>query len=198
MTRVPPPFNRRDSACYASGAALLAVLAAGAASRSAGWGPPGTGLAVVAAACGAVLLVAALAGRLPPDLSLTCLDAAGRREASGPPLPGTARLRVAFRRAPLAFGRMDVLLDGVRVGQLRPGMALVVPIPTGGHTLSARVWLRRLDLRDQINALPGTDSDFVIEGSGGRERRYAIDRHGLGAVLLDPRTVLVGPPGPRA
>ena len=89
--------------------------------------------------------------------------------------------------------RLDVVVDGVRIGQLRPGTAFVVPIRLGQHVLSARVWLRRLELRDQINALPGTDSDFVIRGSGGTSRSYAVDRHRLPGLLRDRRMVLVEP-----
>ena len=86
-----------------------------------------------------------------------------------------------------------MFLDGVRVGQLRPGTALVLSMRPGRHVLSARVWFRRLDLRDEINALPGTDSDFVIRGAGGKARTYEVDRHGLPALLRDRRTVLVEP-----
>lgn len=191
---MPPPFNRRDSARFACAAvALLAALAAEAA-RQGGWSARGIGLSALAALCAALLLSAFLTRRLLPDVSLRPLEAAGRRDAIAPPPPdAAARLRVALRHEPLSFYRLDVFVDEVRVGQLRPGTALVVSLRPGLRVLSARVWLRRLDLRDQVNALGGTDSDFVITGSGGRARSYGIDRHGLPALLGDPRTILVRP-----
>ena len=190
---MPPPFNRRDSARFACGAvALLAALTGGVAWQT-GRGVPATALAVLAASCAALALSMLLTQHLPPDAHLPRLTPAERRDATEPPPPGTARLRVALRREALAFYRMDLFVDGARVGQLRPGAALVVPLRPGPRVLSARIWLRRLDLRDQINALPGTDSDFVITGSGGRARTYGIDRHGLPVLLRDPRTVLVRP-----
>lgn len=147
----------------------------------------------MAAGCAAFILSGLLSRRLPPDIPFRPLDAVERRHASAPPQAELARLRVAFAHEPLGFSRMDVYIDGVRVGQLRTGMAFVVPVTPGPRVLSARVWLRRLDLQDQINALPGVDSDITIRVSGRRSRSYGVERHGLQALLRDERTILVRP-----
>ena len=189
-----PPFNRRDSGRYAlAGAALLAALAADVASQF-GWNGDGIGLAALAAGCGTILLFAALTWRLPADVRLCRLDGSARLSALEPPAPDTARLRIALRREKLAFYRMDLFIDRVRVGQLRPGAALVIMLPPGCHVLSACVWLRRLDLQEQINALPGTDSDFMVESSGSKRRQFGIERRDISARLRDGQTMLIGPP----
>ena len=188
-----PPFNRRDSACYALCLAMLLAALAATAAWQAGFGASGAGLGAIAAAVAAVLLAGILTRRLPPDITLRRLTLAGREDAAGPPASGMARMRIAFAPAPLGFARIDILLDGVRVGQLCPGMAFVVPVRSGLRVLSARMWLRPVDLRDRINALPGTDSDITIRVSGSKTRSYGVERASLAAVLRDRRTVLVSP-----
>ena len=85
------------------------------------------------------------------------VDEVERQDAAGPPAVGLPRLRVALCREPMTVCRLDVSLDGVWIGQLPSWHHVRGADPTGaGHVLSARVWLRRLELRDQINALPGT------------------------------------------
>lgn len=191
---MPPPFNRWDSTRYAcSLAVIFAGLASDAAWQWGGWQQRGLGLTVMAAGGAAFVLSGLLSRRLPPDIPLRPLDAVERRHASAPPQAELARLRVAFAHESLGFSRMDIYLDGVRVGQLRAGMAFVMPMRPGLRVLSARVWLRRLDLRDQINALPGTDADITIRVSGSKYRSYDVERHGLQALLHDERTILVRP-----
>ncbi len=196
---MPSPFHRRDSLRYAGGLAIiLAALGAAAAGQWAGSGWGGVGLAALVAAGAAVLLAGLASRRLPPDLPFHRLDAAERLEAAGPAPPGSGRLRVAFAYEPLGVSRMDVYLDDVRVGQLCAGMAFVIPVRPGLRVLSARVWLRRVDLRDQVNALPGTDSDITIRVSGSKARSYGVERHSLRATLGDARTILVRPAVPQA
>ena len=77
------------------------------------------------------------------------------------------------------------------IAQLRPGTATVLPISVGAHVLTMQVWLRRLGGREMINALPSTDMDIVIRGSGSRSRQYAIERREMASVLADRRMVLV-------
>ncbi len=191
---MPPPFNRWDSARYACGAAfLLAALAGGTVFQSGGWGWRGTILVGSAAAGAAFVLSGLLTRSLPPDMALRRLTAAERQAATAPPAPATARLRVARPPGPLDWSRMDIYLDGARVGQLRAGMAFVVPLRPGLRELSARVWLRRIQLRDQVNALPGTDTDIAIHVSGSKERSYSVDRQSLQSTLRDGRTILVRP-----
>ncbi len=189
-----PPLNRWDSMRYASGLAIIVgLLAAAAAAQWSDWGLRAVGLSGVAAGCAAFALTGFLTRRLPPDIRFRRLNPAERQDAAGPPPVELARLRIAFAPDPLGVSRMDIYLDGRRVGQLRNGMAFVVPIKPGLRVLSARVWLRRLDFGDRTNALPGTDSDVTIRVSGSKSRSYAVERHGLGATLADQRTILVEP-----
>ena len=191
---MPPPLNRWDSARYACGlAVIVAGLAGNAAAQWDDMQPHAVALGALAGVCLAFLLVGIAARRLPPDLPFRRVDAAGRRAAAEPASPGLARLRLALGREPLAWSRMDIYVDGARIGQLRAGMAFVVPVRPGSHVLSARVWLRRVDFRESINALPGTDSDIMIRGSGSKIRNYGVERRELSATLRDERTILVHP-----
>ena len=91
----------------------------------------------------------------------------------------------------LSWFRLDLHLDGARVAQLRPGTAVVLPMPPGAHVLTLQVWLRQLGDGEMINALPGADYDIVVSASGGKARTYAIERRDVAAVLADRRIVLV-------
>lgn len=179
------PFNRRDSGC----AALAAALAVGAMTLAS---VPGAPWLAVAPAGLTILVLGVLVRTLPPDLRLRPVPEAAARQAVAPPPPGLARLRVARLPEPLSWVRLDLHLDGVRVAQLRPGTAVVLPIPPGEHVLTMRVWLRRLGARELINALPGTDFDVIIRSGGGKGRTYAVERGNVASVLLDRRIVLVG------
>jgi hypothetical protein len=103
--------------------------------------------------------------------------------------PGPAARGLAAGDAELA--RLDLQLDGMRIAQRRPGMAVVLPIPPGAHVLTMQVWLRRLGTGEMINALPGTDTDIEVRGSGGRSRQYSVERRNLASVLTDRRIALV-------
>ena len=196
---MPPPLNRWDSARYACGlAVILGLVAVAAASQWSGWGQRAVGLSAIAAGCAAFALSGFLTRRLPPDIRFRRLDPAQRRDAAGPPPAELARLRIAYAPEPLGVSRMDIYLDGMRVGQLRSRTAFVVPVQPGLRVLSARVWLRRVDFGDQINALPGTDTDVTIRVSGSKSRSYGVERHGLTATLRDERTILVQPVVPQA
>ncbi len=192
-----PPFNRRDSAACIGSVGLLAfLLTLAVASQGLGWGQ---GLALAAAAAVVtVLVLASLFWRMPPDVPLRTVSAAVAEQARAEPPSGIARLRVALRPEPLGWYRLDIMLDGVRIGQLRPGTAFVLPVVPGAHILTARVWLRTLRTRELINALPGTDTDIVVQGRGERSRQYSFDRHGMTAVLVDRRITLIEPLTPDA
>ena len=203
------PFDRRDSAC----AAIVAGLVAGGGALT--YAPAAPLLAV--ACVGLAVLVMGLSLRtLPPDLRLRPMIGAAARQAAAPlspappspappspappwpalPSQAPARLRVAVLPEALGWYRLDLQLDDVRVAQLRPGTAVVLPMPPGAHVLTVRLWLWRLGGREMINALPGTDTDIAIRGSGGRSRQYSIERRDLASVLADRRIVLVQMPVP--
>ena len=188
------PFNRRDSAC----AAIVAGLVAGGGALTYA---PAAPLLAVACAGLAVLVMGLSLRTLPPDLRLRPMIGAAARQAAAPPSPAPpsqalARLRVAVLPEALGWYRLDLQLDNVRVAQLRPGTAMVLPMPPGAHVLTIRLWLWRLGGREMINALPGTDTDIAIRGSGGRSRQYSIERRDLASVLADRRIVLVQMPAP--
>jgi hypothetical protein len=189
--RVIPPFNRRDLGAFAGGLCLIvAVLTLAAAGLSC------HGLILAAAsAILTILVLASLLWRLPPDLPLRPVPATAAMHASAEPPPDMPRLRVALLPEPLGWYRLDIFLDGVRIGQLRPGTAFVTSVPTGARTLTIRTWLRSLGTRELINALPGTDSDLVLEGRGDRSRQFRVARHGMAAALAGRRIVLVEPCG---
>ena len=113
-----------------------------------GWGTS------LVAACFVLTMLAlfALLRRLPADLTLRAMPESAARQAIAPPPPDIARLRVALLPEALTWSRLDVFLDGVRVGQLRPGTAFVRSMPPGAHALTMRVWLRRLGTAEMINA----------------------------------------------
>ena len=182
------PFNRRDSGC----ATIVAGLVAGGGSLIAA---PGAFLLAFALAGLTMLVLGLLLRTLPPDLRLRPVIEAAGRQAVAPPPPGLARLRVALLPGMLSWVRFDLHLDGARIAQLRPGTATVLPMPPGAHVLTIQVWLRRLGPGEMINALPGTDTDIVIRGSGGTSRQYSVERRGLASVLADRRIVLVETPG---
>ena len=185
------PFNRRDSGAFAIVAGLLAMVAAWSLVSWTGWGTS------LVAACLVLTMLAlfALLRRLPADLTLRAMPESAARQAIAPPPPDIARLRVALLPEALTWSRLDVFLDGVRVGQLRPGTAFVRSMPPGAHALTMRVWLRRLGTAEMINALPGTDTDIVVRGSGGKARQYSIERRDMASVLADRRIVLLEAPG---
>ena len=182
------PFNRRDSGC----AAIVAGLVAGGGTLTFA---TGASLLALAFAGLTVLVLGLLLRTLPADLRLRPMTEAAARQAVAPPPPGLARLRVALRPEMLSWSRLDLHLDGVRIAQLRPGTAIVMPIQPGAHVLTMQVWLRRLGAREMINALPGTDTDIVIRGSGSKSRQYSVERRDLASVLTDRRIVLVETPG---
>lgn len=189
------PFNRRDSIALAAAAGLLAVVL----TLTVLPGPPGVGLQSLGQAGAAVvatmLVLAGLLRGLPPDLALRPMAPDTARQALAPPPPDLARLRVALLNEALSWYRVDLYLDGVRVGQLRPGTALIQIIPPGAHALTLRLWLRRLGTAELINALPGTDTDIAIRGAGGSARHYSVERRNLTADLADRHIVPVAMPG---
>ena len=81
-----------------------------------GWG------ASLVAACIVLTMLALFAWLrgLPADLTLRAMPKSAAQFAIAPPPPGIARLRVALLPETLSWTRLDVFLDGVRVGQLRP------------------------------------------------------------------------------
>ena len=178
------PFNRRDSGF----ATIAAGLVAGGGTLAL---VPGAPLLALVCAGLAILVLGLLLRTLPPDLRLRPMIEAAARQAVAPPPPGLARLRVALLPEWLNWSRLDLQLDGMRIAQLRPGMAVVLPIPPGAHVLTMQVWLRRLGTGEMINALPGTDTDIEVRGSGGRSRQYSVERRNLASVLADRRIVLV-------
>ena len=178
------PFNRRDSGC----ATITAGLVAGGGTLAV---VPAAPLLALACAGLAMLVLSLLLRTLPPDLRLRPMTEAAARQAVAPPPPGLARLRVALLPEMLSWYRLDLHLNGARIAQLRPGTAVVLPIPPGAHVLTMQVWLRRLGTGEMINALPGTDCEIVVSASGGKSRQYAIERQDLAPVLADRRVVLV-------
>ncbi len=181
------PFNRRDSGC----AAVAAGLVAGGVTLTYA---PAAPLLALACAGLAMLVMGVLLRTLPPDLRLCPMTEAAARQAVAPPPPGEARLRVALLPEALSWYRLDLLLDGVPIAQLRPGTMTALPMLPGAHGLTVQVWLRRLGGCEMINALPGTDTDIVIRGTGGRSRQYSVERRDLASVLTDRRIVLVQMP----
>ena len=186
------PFNRRDSGALAVGAGLVVIVIALSLAPGPGWRALGLCAAVVVLT---MLVLFALLRRLPPDLPLRAMPGGAAARAIAPPQSDAARLRVAVLPEALSWYRLDLYLDGVRFGQLRPGTALVRPMPPGEHALTMRLWLRRLGRAEMINALPGTDTDIVVRGSGGNARSYSIERRDMASVLQDRRIVLVEPAG---
>jgi hypothetical protein len=187
------PFNRRDSGTLAVGAGLVVIVIALSLAPGSGW--PALGLCAASVVL-TMLVLFALLRRLPPDLPLRAMQGGAVAQAIAPSPSGAARLRVALLPEALSWYRLDLSLDGVRVGQLRPGTALVRPLTPGEHTLTMRLWLRRLGRAERINALPGTDTDIVVRGGGGTARSYSIERRDMASVLQDRSIVLVEPPGP--
>ena len=185
------PFNRRDSRILA---ALTAVMVAAGmttilpAAPGFGWREAGL---VGAAVAMAMVILGLLLRHLPSDVPLSPVPQDEARQAAAPPGPGQARLRVALRPEQLSWYRIDIELDGVFIGQVRPGTALVQSIPPGLHRVTSRVWLRRLGSAELINALPGTDSDIAIRGWGGSARKYSIERRDLSGLLATGQICVV-------
>ncbi len=186
------PFNRRDSGALAVVAGLVMVVIALSLGPGPGW--RALGLSAASVVLTMLVLFAVLRG-LPPDLPLRAMPGGAASQAIAPSPSGAARLRVALLPEALSGYRVDLYLDGVRFAQLRPGTALVRPMPAGEHALTMRLWLRRLGRAEMINALPGTDTDIVVRGGGGQSRSYSIERRDMASVLQDRRIVLVEPPG---
>lgn len=178
-----PPFNRRDSSILAAFTAVM--VAAGMttilpAAPGFGWREAG----LVGAAVATTMVFLGLRLRhLPSDVPLSPVSQDEARQAAAPPEPGQARLRVALLPEQLSWYRVDIELDDVCIGQLRPGTALVRSIPLGPHRVTFRLWLRRLGRAELINALPGTDSDIALRGWGGSARKYSIEHRDLSGLL---------------
>ena len=106
---------------------------------------------------------------LPPDLDLEWVapDEAARLLAA-PPLAEATRLFVSFERDWLRRARLDLLVDGERVGQLPPGTAMLVPLPLGLRSVQAFLDRPRTAVSELVNAIPGGSASYSVRNRGSR------------------------------
>ena len=86
---------------------------------------------------------------LPPDLDL------------GWVAPDATVLFVASERDRLRRARLDLVVDGRRVGQLPPGTAMLVPVQPGLRSVQVFLDRLRTAVSDRVNAVPGGASHSV-------------------------------------
>ncbi len=193
-------FKRRDTRTWAltmGGVAAAAIMLF--ALGTADWRPAlqlPLGLAA-----GSAIGAAICRGRraLPPDVELAWVpqaDVAALLRAGAP--PDRSLLFVAFERD---FGRryrMDVLIDGTRVGQLRPGTAMLLPLRPGLRRMEAYLDRRASLVAETVNSIPGLYAGFTIRNGGTRTIELRVRRDGGPGPVLAPRTRLVRPAVPEA
>lgn len=93
------------------------------------------------------------------------------------------RVAVVFPREWGRRGRMDVLVDDVRVGQLCPGTALLLPLQPGLHRLSVLLASPGRVTAERINGIPGAQAGFMVRVEGSRTFSLAMERLDPGATL---------------
>ena len=106
---------------------------------------------------------------LPPDLDLDWVapDEAAHLLAAPPP-PDATRLFVAFERDWPRRARLDLLVDGERVGQLPPGTAMLVSLPLGLRTVQVFLDRPRTAMSELVNAIPGGSASYSVRNRGSR------------------------------
>ncbi len=171
-------FRRRDTRAMALGLGALCgllVLAVGLGTSS--WNgavqiPAGLAVGLAVAA-----LIPWLRRGLPSDIRLVWLTADEQDWLTRcGPLPDRTLLFLALRRDWGRRYRMDIFIDGLPVGQLRPGTGLLLPLRPGLRQMSASLGSRRHAVTETINSLPGLYAGFTIRVWGGRSPTLEIRR----------------------
>ncbi len=191
------PFKRHDTAALSIFAALFvggAVLALGLGTPGWDWRGQAPWAAVLGLAAGATPVW--LRRGFPPDVPLVWIGTEEtKRLLASPPPPDRALLSVALRRSWGSRYRLEVFVDDVRLGQLRPGTGFLVPVRPGSRTLTIFNGTRRTSVRERFEAVAGGRAGFVVRSYVGRSTVIIVmpamvDLHGMYEVrLLAPLTM---------
>jgi hypothetical protein len=156
-----PVFRRHDTWTMAIGLGLLAAAAVG------GWpgGWPGAqwrvALAAIAGVMAAAVVVVARRS-LPADIAIHPVPVAEAVRMVAARAEGEATVLVQFEADWLRRHRLDVSLDGRLAAQLRPGQAVLVPLPQQLCAVSFNLGLHRVAAAERINGIPGTTTGLSV------------------------------------
>ena len=136
---------------------------------------------------------------LPPDVELHWIDPAEaqRLADAGPPADRTM-LHVTFARDLWRRYRLDVLIDGVRVGQLRPGTGFLLPLRPGLRVMSAYLDRPASTVQETINSIPGGYAGYVVRNTGSRAIELSVRRDSALRPVIPKDVRLVRPAVPEA
>ena len=163
-------FRRRDTRLWVLGlggvAAVLPLTFA--------LGTPACSLAVQVPLSMVAFAVAAAAilrwrRKLPPDLDLEWVaPAEAVRLLAAPPPPDATMVFVSFKHDWLCRARLDLLVEGQRVGQLPAGTAMLVSLSPGLQTVQAFLDRPRTTVSELVNAIPGGTANYCVRNRGSR------------------------------
>jgi hypothetical protein len=96
--------------------------------------------------------------------------------------------QVLVRRANDAFGvfrYLNVTVDGIRVGGLRPGQQMRVDLPTGAHAVVGSMdWVRSRELTFEVSQNTQTQVELSIPFLSGFVKTFLWPRNAVRARLV--------------
>ena len=154
-------FRRRDTRAMALAAGMFAAAAV------LGWpgdrpGQPWRDALAAAAGLVAVTGVVLFRRRLPADAAIRLIPVADAVRSVAAATEGAATVFVQFEPDWLRRHRLDVSLDGRLAAQLRPGEAVLIPLPHSLCAVSFNLGMRRFATAEQINGIPGTTTGLSV------------------------------------
>ncbi len=188
-------FKRRDTRVWAlTMGGMAAVFCLCFAMGTPDWRPVTQGVLALAGGIGVGGLICRHRRHLPPDVDLQWIDPAeAQRLAQAGAPPGHALLFVSFAADWGARHRLDVLIDGEQVGQLRPGTGFLLPLRPGLRRMTAFLDRPQTTVSETVNSFPGGYAGFVVRKAAGRAIQLSIQRGGAAGPVIAPPMRLVRP-----
>ncbi|MGI4808973.1 MAG: hypothetical protein ACRYF2_12810 [Janthinobacterium lividum] len=154
-------FRRRDTRAMAIGLGLLAAAAV--------WAWPGSqpgpewcvALAAIAGLTAAAAVVVTRRS-LPADIAIHPVPVEEAVRMLAACAEDEATVLVQFEPDWLRRHRLDVSLDGTLAAQLRPGEAVLIPLPHRLCAVSFNLGLHRIAAAERINGIPGTTTGVCV------------------------------------
>ncbi len=193
-------FKRRDTRTWAVALGGFAGLACMSFGLGTPYWWPALQIPLAAAVAGGIGgLIVWWRRRLPPDIDLHWLDPAeaARLVEAGAP-PDRTVLYVEFERDWMRRYRLDVLVDGERVGQLPPGTGFLLTLQPGPHTVMAYLDRPRSAVTETVNSIPGGYAGFTVRNAGTRAIELSVRRDPASRLVLGKTVRLVRPAVPEA
>ena len=137
--------------------------------------------------------------KLPPDVDLRWADPAeaDHLNQASPP-PDRTLLQLTFSRDFGSRHRLDVMIDGEHVGQLRPGTSFYLPLRPGLRKMVAWYDTPRASVSETINSIGGFHAGYTIRKTADRAIRLEIHRDSVVRSVPGKHIRLVYPAVPEA